>query len=101
MPTHEANDKDAVVRLRLPSRLKAGAEARARRAGMTMSRYLRALVEADLAKQPLSLSRSEIAKAVEALEAVVERLRVAKREKFEPKKDGAAKAKPPKAGECA
>jgi hypothetical protein len=80
--------------LRLPSKLKAKAEAKARRDGMTMSRYLRALVEADLAKQPLSLSRSEIVKAVETLEAVVKRLRIAKDEEYvidaprKPVKDG-------------
>jgi antitoxin component of RelBE/YafQ-DinJ toxin-antitoxin module len=85
MPTVEASEKDAVVRLRLPSKLKAKAEAKARRAGMTMSRYLRALVEADLAKQPLTLpSRAELEKAIETLEAVTERLRLAKNEKYEP-----------------
>jgi predicted DNA binding CopG/RHH family protein len=44
----EAEEKDAVVRLRLPRRLKVKAEAKARRQGMTMSSYLRTLVEADL-----------------------------------------------------
>jgi antitoxin component of RelBE/YafQ-DinJ toxin-antitoxin module len=52
--TLEADDKDALVQLRIPAKLKAQAEARAKKQGMTLSRLIRTLLEEELADPKLA-----------------------------------------------
>jgi hypothetical protein len=47
--THELEHKGDIIRLRIPPELKAKAERRAARQGMGLSKYLRTLIEEDLA----------------------------------------------------
>jgi hypothetical protein len=56
MRTYEADKKEGYIRIKLAADMKTRTINRAQRQGMTLSRYLRALIERDLATGKASRS---------------------------------------------